>query len=443
MISAGDPTETSPGQSRVIVTGDGGTVAALTWGQRAILHTVLAMGPGSTYFTIVRPVRLARPVSPEMAGSALRELVAAHHALRTVVSGTGAAAVQRLVPRAAVPVHHVTSDGPVDVEILASVGRELKARPWDLQRDVPVRAALVHHAGAVHAVVLALCHLAVDAAAVDVLETDLRALVDGGPLAGTPRWQPTDQAAFEATPAAVTAGARAVERWRDIIRRLPPQDPGPTAGAADRFQEWEITCPRAAAAADLLARQAQVSVASAVLASWCVATGTTSGDRTTAAVTLISGNRRRPREHGHVGPLAQDALFEVGWEVGTPMDELMRSVHRRALVAYSAGRYDPVALAAVLPRDADGSPVKVRTFFNCTSGPTTPIGPAHPPVPAAAPRLRGHWPHLDLTRFLVMRHTPAGALNLRLLADTAITRTPTDLLLAVRNGLLDAVGATV
>jgi hypothetical protein len=207
-----------------------------------------------------------------------------------------------------------------------------------------------------------------------------------------------------------------------VAEEVPPQEAWPTPGAPDRFQEWAIDSPEAATAAEGLAERAKVSVASTVMAAWCLALDAIDGDRNHVAMTLISGNRHREREQQYVGPLTQDTLFSVAWPDGCGIDEFAALVHKQALSAYSNGRYDPLSLDAAL---GSGSH-KVLTFFNhARRALTRPVRSAVPAtlVTAGEPRLRGQWPFLDLHRFLVLQDAP-GCLRLRLLVDTGALAQP-------------------
>lgn len=399
-------------------------VASLTWGQRAIAQTVLAMGDDATYYTMTRKVRLAEPLRPSAVASALAAMMIDHHSLRTVLRREGGDIVPRVLPDPAMDVRSVPVADAGGDDPAAVVAQAMKTEPIDVWRDPPIRAGLLTRGALATDVVLAVSHLAVDAAAMDIVEADL--LHRLGPqeipreMEQPGRWQPADQAAYEASPSALAASGRAVERWCQILTGsglpAPGKGPGPPSpGAGNRFQEWAIDSRAAADAARALAERAKVSPASAVLAIWCLALDAINKRENRAVITLISGNRRRERELSYVGPLAQDTLFSAQWQDSLGIDEFAGLVHRQAMSAYSHGRYDPASLNTALGR----RPGKVLTFFNDAQRPvtTSAVRKMSAAMDSAEPVLRGQWPFLELSTFLVMQSGP-GFLRLRMIVDT-------------------------
>lgn len=295
----------------------------------------------------------------------------------------------------------------VDAAVAATT-RTLRAHPIDTARSWPARFGVVTAGGRCRAVVVVVSHLAVDAAGLDVLAAVLRT---GEVPAGG--WQPCDQAAMEATPKEQRRSALNVARWTGLLAGLdPPAGPVPDPSPDDtRFAEWSMVSGPVRRDAQELARRCEVSYSSAVLAAVVAVLGRRRG-RPDVALTLISRNRSRPREQGYAGPLAQDALFRVGWDGGAPAAEFVRSVHRQAVAAYAGGRYDPDRLR-------EQGVAKVPWFFNDarSSGSGSVADRAGSGPDAEVVEQIGSWPYLDLRCFVTLQDAGDRA-RLRVVLDT-------------------------
>lgn len=415
--------------SDLLVHSAGTARAPMTWAQRAMLRTVLALGDGSGYFTLARVVRPSRTLPVTAARRAVARLVARHQTLRTVFHRVPGGYEQVVEPEVRIP---VVGSPSATAAVVA-----LRRHPWNPWQDSAVRVALVGDSGGVEAVALGVSHLAVDAGAMDLLAADLAAELaaevdgaQGGPPVAAPAWQPVDQAGFEASQLARRTSEQAVSRWARMLEHAAEDAPPPTAGAEDRFQEWRLECPAVRAAAETVAARTGTSTASAVLAAWCRVLADVGGRTDRTLVTVIAGNRYRPRERRFVGPLVQDGLFGLD-RPSADLDQLVRQVHLAALTAYSTARYDPDDLASALP--AGGG--KIRTFFNFASRQAD--AAVAPGDSTGEPVRSGQWPYLDLSRFLLAQPLGASVLSLRLTVDTSAPdqQSPPDLLLAVRDAL--------
>jgi hypothetical protein len=289
---------------------------------------------------------------------------------------------------------------------VAAMTRTLRAHPIDTTRSWPARFGLVATGGRCRAIVVVVSHLAVDAAGLDVLAAALRT---GEVPAGG--WQPCDQAATEATPKEQRRSALNVARWTGLLAGLDPPA-GPIADASPddtRFAEWSMVSGSVRRNAQEIAGRCEVSYSSAVLAPVVAVLGRRQG-RPDVALTLISRNRSRPREHGYAGPLAQDALFRVGWDGGAPAAEFVRSVHRQAVAAYAGGRYDPDRLR-------EHGVAKVPWFFNDARGTGSGADRAGSGPDAEVVEQIGSWPYLDLRCFVTLQDAGDRA-RLRVVLDT-------------------------
>lgn len=130
-------------------------------------------------------VRLVGALDVEALRAALADVVARHEPLRTTVTerdGTAYAVVDD-EPQLALPVFDATTDQVPD-------SREFASAPFDLARDLPIRARLVHSGADDHRLTVVLHHLAADGWSLAPLAADLaiayRARRDGTP----PTWAP-------------------------------------------------------------------------------------------------------------------------------------------------------------------------------------------------------------------------------------------------------------
>ncbi len=135
--------------------------------------------PGSPFYNLPRALRLTGPLSIEMMERSLGEIVRRHESLRTTFATVDGLPRQVIAPTAAMPL-------PVmDLQHLDASTREVRARqlaeeeaqrPFDLTRDLPLRATLLRLAETEHVLLLTMHHIASDGWSMGVLIRELVAI---------------------------------------------------------------------------------------------------------------------------------------------------------------------------------------------------------------------------------------------------------------------------
>lgn len=144
-------------------------------------------GPSATY-NIPLSMRLAGTLNPDALRAAVRDVVLRHESLRTVIDEADGAPHQRVL-------------GPDELRIpwqerevsTADLPEALRAearRPFDLAKDVPVRAALFHLGAQDAVLLLPLHHIAADGWSLGPLAEDLTAAYTARCQGREPQWTP-------------------------------------------------------------------------------------------------------------------------------------------------------------------------------------------------------------------------------------------------------------
>ncbi|MER7167417.1 AMP-binding protein [Micromonospora sp. NPDC000207] len=412
--------------------------APLTWGQTAMYRPMRWFGEASRDFNITRVVWLTAPVPVERVTGAWSELVARHQVLRTVISdGVDGPRQTSCADGAYTPLLRDTTAAALPEEA-ATVAAELAADAFRLDREWPLRWALLRVDGLVEAVALAASHVSLDGWSLELLSAQLRTLVEGDRSLPPPGWQPLDQAAYESSPAGQRRGRRSLAYWRErlpaVPRRIfdgPEHDGGPLPVVT-----WRMESAAVAVAAAVLARRTQASSSTVVLtAALLVQAALTGRDR--AVVKLIAGNRNTPRQRELATGIAQNALlvFDVG---DGDVDDAVRRCYRDSTESYFHATYPPEALDELIA--AEGTHADLSVYFNDSRMGRDFDPPAAEPDRATLTDLAARTTvrqiaavaRHDMTFFLAMPHLAGGG-ALHLLADTR--RVPADTCLRSLRGV--------
>lgn len=373
----------------------------LTWGQRSTRRWIRWLGPRETSLNIPYVLRVDGDHELPEVLACLRALIERYEALRTCFPETPGGPRQRVAGAGTlcVAVHDHAGEPArpaAAAEVAAAaeeLAAELAATPFRHDTELPLRAAVLRIGGRPRAMALAISHLAVDWAALLLLEREwIRLLRDGSDPgeddeAGT--WQPGDQALAEQHGPVAEAGAAALAHWRAALWRIPRSLVDFPAGPpeADRYVRLAMESSAAALAAARLATRWQTSTTTVLAVATTMIVAALTGHQT-VPVRMVTGNRREPPLRDLVGKVAQDGLLVL--EAARPtFAEVIRHSGDRIKAAYRSSRCDPEVVDRLRTRAGHerGASMDLLLFFNdfrydrSWSDPSVPVEPA-----ALAPR---------------------------------------------------------
>ncbi|MFB6559022.1 condensation domain-containing protein [Streptomyces sp. NPDC056400] len=188
-------------------------------------------GAGDSYH-VPFATRVRGPFDVAAFATALTQLVARHAILRTRYAEHGGEPYQQVLPTPRTVPVHVVDTGATDAPELL---RRESARPFDLASGDAVRALVLRHGPQDHTVLLTFHHIAVDAASLETVATELAVLytaaTDGTgrrTLAAPPQYADHARREHDALP-----GFEAeLNRWSGLLAdAAPPRLPQPGAAA--------------------------------------------------------------------------------------------------------------------------------------------------------------------------------------------------------------------
>ncbi|WP_433607266.1 amino acid adenylation domain-containing protein [Dactylosporangium sp. CA-139114] len=186
----------------------------LSYGQQRLWLLDRFAGTGWTYNVVIH-AEMRGDLDVTALGHALLDVLARHEALRTVFPDQDGLPRQEIVPMAGVvsPLR-VLQHAPHDID--AAVER-LALSPFDLSREIPLRAVLIPRAPREHVLYLVMHHIVVDGWSIDPLLRDLGRAYGARCRGGRPDWEPLPVQFAD------------YSRWqRDVLG--PPDDPGSLLG---------------------------------------------------------------------------------------------------------------------------------------------------------------------------------------------------------------------
>jgi amino acid adenylation domain-containing protein len=144
----------------------------MSYGQRA-LWFLQQFEPANPCYNLARAFTIAAGLDSEALDRALSALVAHHLTLRTTYPSSGGTPSARLQPAPAHVLHTVRLGGGDDIGQLLQAEFE---KPFDLERDLPVRARLFVRPGTGPVLSFVVHHIAADLWSLEILVTELSAL---------------------------------------------------------------------------------------------------------------------------------------------------------------------------------------------------------------------------------------------------------------------------
>ncbi len=278
-------------------------------------------------------------------------LISRHESLRTLfAAGASGEWIQQVTASGELLVEVHEADGRLDVTE-ALVKQRLNA-PFALDREWPVRAAVITSGGAPARVLLALTHMAADFASLRIIARDFRRLMSNSTSQAPepPALHPLDQAKLEMSPMARSRAEDAVRYWEATLRGTPqcmlavPRHPPANSGS----RMATLRSRAAALALGRIANRTHASQSVVILAAVATLLGLrTVNDR--CQITALCANRFARASRDYVGTIAQDALIAADLTAET-FDGIIQATRTAALNAYYHSQYDAGSLWQMIDR---------------------------------------------------------------------------------------------
>lgn len=323
----------------------------VTLGQR----NVLRWAEDQTIFGAVQcqAVNVAPGRSLTDVTGAIGRLIGRHESLRTLfAAGPSGNWVQRVEASGELLVEVHEAGRRPDAEAL--ITQRLNA-PFALDKEWPIRAAIITTGGAPAKVLLVLTHTAADFASLGIIARDFRRLMSGGAsrAPAPPALHPLDQAELELSPMARSRAEAAVRYWEATLRDTPqcmlavPGHPSPDTGSRMATLRSRAAALALAAIADRTHASQSVVILAAVAALLGLRTV---NDR--CQITALCANRFARASRDYVGTIAQDALIAADLTAET-FDGIVQATRTATLTAYYHGQYDVDSLWQMIGRVND------------------------------------------------------------------------------------------
>lgn len=346
--------------------------------------------------------------------AAFAHLLADNEALRTTVDLDGDPR-QRVAADGSLPIELFTTDPEADETAAAErLAVKLRALPFDLARELPLRVGLIVIGEVVRAAVMVYTHMALDVGGAALIGRQLTRLLTEPDEAGeaASRWQPLDRVAWELSPRGRRQLQAALDYWEQQLRTvphcmyaLPVQNGRPQPGdwapegataAARRAPAIELKSPAAAIALPHIAARTGTSPTMVAVAAFVAVLAHRTGHPRCAYISLV-GNRIGRHLHGYVGTLAGPSLVTVEADA-YGFDELVRRTGSATLTAarhavVDVGALNELSQAVYHERGvAFARDVVVNNIHHALGNNTVPAQP--PPLsglPAAAGQTTMKW----------------------------------------------------
>jgi hypothetical protein len=328
--------------------GDGSGIEELSWGQREIWSIIRYTGDPLPLGG-VRALPPGQTAADVAAG--LSFIMSRHQSLRTTLRLGPDGQARQVVHASGEITLEVVEAGDRDPgEVAAAVAAGYKARAFDYENDWPLRMAVITHRGAATHVAEMICHIALDASGLAVLDDDFDHRGErAGPVTAM---QPMEQARRQRGPGARRAHEASMRYVEHVAASVPDRQFTESADPR-RPRYWQLTCESSAGyrAMRMLAARLGLSTSPVLLAAFAVAFTSVSACAERAAFHLVVNNRFRPGLAASVSPVMGTCpcVIEVA---GMPFGDVARQAWRAALGAYKHAYYDPAACGEVWQRIA-------------------------------------------------------------------------------------------
>ncbi|WP_069161470.1 non-ribosomal peptide synthetase [Nocardia altamirensis] len=320
-----------------------GATIELSSAQRRLLAVEQIVG-GSVPYNLSFVLALSGPLDATCLAAALTDVVDRHAALRTLIVETDGEPVQQILPPGQ-PLAFSQRNSTPDT-VVADVA-ELAAQPFRLDREPPIRAALLRTGPDQHTLLICMHHVAGDEWSTPIIFRDLATAYRERVLGGAPAWQQpspgyADYAVWQRDLVGnAEAGPLAAQRafWRDTLADAPeelglPYD-RPRPERAD-FGGDAVEFRIDAARADDLARLGRDAGATGFMVAHAllgVLLAKVTGARDLVVGTPVSG-RAGPGMESIVGLFTNTVALRVDLHGNPDFAEVLRRVRAADLAAF-------------------------------------------------------------------------------------------------------------
>jgi hypothetical protein len=262
----------------------------------------------------------------------------------------------------------VIEAGTADPAGLAEqVEQDFHSRPFELERDWPIRAAVITVNGRVSHLIVVYLHLAMDGGGTEALLADLAARdpVTGEPAGPVTAIQPLELARRQAEPAAQRQSAAAMRYLERVLRSVDPKLLGePRWDGPAGYRPIRYRTPATLLALERIVAEQGVPASSVVSAMYAVALGRLLGRGDVWTMMLVS-NRFRPGLAGTVGLIVQSSPFQLD-VAGVSLAAVVARARASMLQTYKNAYYDGRHREEVLDRVQRelGVPIETGNYFN-------------------------------------------------------------------------------
>jgi len=334
----------SAGQIPVI---DRSAAPRMSFGQERIWFLHRLEGPSSTY-NITPVFRLRGPLSMPALQHAFDALVQRHEPLRTRCSEVDGLGVQIVDAPAAVPVSVVSLRDVAPGDRLAAAERLIlaeTARPFDLEREWPLRVTLIELDEADRILLPFMHHIAADGWSLGVLQQEFNILYHAAVIGAAPQLPPlpVQYADFAAWQRGIQEGERGragLDYWRTQLAGAPqtlalPLDFERPPALTSSGQVLHLAIPEELAnAIATRARAEGSSLFMILLAAYAVLLHRYSGQEDLLIGSPVAGRPRRELE-ALIGCFVNTLVLRVRVTGAETFTGLLRQVRQTALDAYS------------------------------------------------------------------------------------------------------------
>ncbi|HSP79874.1 MAG TPA: condensation domain-containing protein, partial [Myxococcaceae bacterium] len=304
--------------------------------------------PGDFSYNVPLFARLRGPLDVDALERSLRELVRRHEVLRTTYAEVEGRPVQRIAPELVLPLTGESlerlSEGQRESAVRQRAEEEAR-RPFDLEKDPPVRAMLLRVAADEHVLLLVLHHIACDGWSLGVMERELTALYAAFSRGAVPTLpalpvQYADHACWQREWLTAEALEAQLEWWKQQLAGGPAALELPTDRPRPPMRSFRGAVLKVPLPSELpgairdFSRQENVTPVMTWLAGFQVLLSRYSGQTDLVVGSPISGRNRRELE-GLIGFFVNTLALRVEAPGEVRFRELLGRVREACLGAYA------------------------------------------------------------------------------------------------------------